>query len=69
MKPEDVFGVNAGKVWEVLSHSQKLLSAAEIARKSGLKSDEALPALGWLGREGKIEIVKEGSKVLYRLSG
>lgn len=69
MKAEEIFGVGAGKVWDVLSQGQKPLTVAEIARKTGMKSDDVLPALGWLGREGKIEILKEGSKVLYKLSG
>jgi hypothetical protein len=68
MKPEEIYGVNAGKVWQVLSQAQKALSLTEIAKKAALKTDEVLPALGWLGKEGKIEIVKEGSKVLYTLT-
>jgi hypothetical protein len=69
MKAEEIFGVSAGKVWQVLSQAQKPLTLTEITRKSSLKTDEVLPGLGWLGKEGKIEIVKEGSKVLYKLSG
>jgi hypothetical protein len=68
MKPDEVFGVNAGKVWQVLSEAQKPLTLTEITRKAGLKPDEVLPGLGWLGKEGKIEILKEGSKISYRLA-
>lgn len=67
MKPEELFGVNAGKVWNVLNSSQKPLSVTEIVRKTGLKRDEVFAALGWLGREGKIEIIKEKDKFLYKL--
>jgi DNA-binding transcriptional regulator GbsR (MarR family) len=67
MKPEELFGVNAGKVWSVLNSSQKPLSATEIMKKSGLKRDDVFAALGWLGREGKIEIIKEKGKLLYKL--
>ncbi len=67
MKPEEVFGVNAGKVWHVLKE-KGALTAREIAKETGLKVTEVYGALGWLGREGKIEIIKEKKKVLYRLT-
>jgi len=67
MKPEEVFGVNAGKVWNVLNETQKPLSATEIMKKTGLKRDEVFAALGRLGREGKIEIIKEKEKLFYKL--
>ena len=40
-------GLNAGKVWQLLSNTLK--------RKSGLKDKELGAALGWLSRENKIE--------------
>lgn len=69
MKAEEVFGVSAGKVWQVLTQAQKPLTLAEITQRAGLKTDEVLPGLGWLGKEGKIDIVKEGSRTTYRLVG
>ena len=41
-------GVNAGKVWQLLSNNEKW-SYGLLKRKSGLKD------LGWLSRESKIE--------------
>ena len=67
MKPEEVFGVNAGKVWHALK-SNGVLTAQAIVKKTKLKITDVYAALGWLGREGKIEIIKEKKKVLYKLT-
>ncbi|OYT31317.1 MAG: hypothetical protein B6U94_03545 [Thermofilum sp. ex4484_79] len=67
MKPEEVFGVNAGKVWKTLKENGKPLTARDISKASGLKITEVFGALGWLGREGKIEIIKERKKMLFKL--
>lgn len=66
MKPEEVFGVNAGKVWNALKMKGPLTST-KLAKETDLKLNEVFGALGWLGREGKIEIIKENGKTLYRL--
>ena len=47
-------GVNAGKVWQLLSNNEKW-SYGLLKRKSGLKDKELGAALGWLSRESKIE--------------
>jgi len=67
MKPEEVFGVDAGKVWTVLNRNKKALSIAEIVKLGKLKKDEVLAGLGWLGREGKIEILKEKGGMFFKL--
>lgn len=66
MKPEEVFGVNAGKVWNALK-AKGPLSVAAIAKETGLKQNDVFGALGWLGREGKIEIIEDKGKTLYKL--
>jgi len=68
MRPEDIFGVNAGKVWNVLKR-KGLMNAQAISKESKLKTNEVFGALGWLGREGKIQIVNEKKKTLYKLIG
>ena len=42
-------GVNAGKVWQLLSNNEKW-SYGLLKRKSGLKDKELGAALGWLSR-------------------
>jgi len=66
MKPEEVFGMNAGKVWNALK-SKGMLTALQISKEAGLKITDVFGALGWLGREGKLEIVEEKKKVMYKL--
>ena len=43
-------GLNAGKVWQLLSNNDKW-SYGSLKRKSGLKDKELGAALGWLARE------------------
>ena len=54
--------MNAGKVWKALKEAEKPLTVKEIAAKTGLKITDVFGALGWLGREGKIEIVVDAKK-------
>jgi sugar-specific transcriptional regulator TrmB len=66
MKPEVVFGLNAGKVWHTLK-SKGQLSAEAISKATKLKANDVFAALGWLGREGKIEIIIDGKGAVYKL--
>jgi hypothetical protein len=62
-----VFGVNAGKVWEILKKEGKPLSAHKIMKLSGLNKNEVFSGLGWLGKEGKIRVLAKGRVKLYKL--
>ena len=66
MKPEEMFGVNAGKVWEALKN-KGALTATSIAKETGLKVNDVFGALGWLGREGKIQIINDKKSILFKL--
>ncbi|MBD3155553.1 MAG: hypothetical protein GF368_02760 [Candidatus Aenigmarchaeota archaeon] len=68
MKPEKLFGSNAGKVWGILANKKKPLSAYKIMKLSDLKRDDVLSGLGWLGKEGKIEVLENGKSKLYKLT-
>lgn len=61
------FGANAGKVWNALK-SKGPLSLDEIMKDTQLKMEEVFGALGWLGREGKIQIIDEGKDLFYKLT-
>jgi hypothetical protein len=67
MRPEKAFGKNAGKVWGLLAKKGEPLSAYKLMKLSNLKRDDVLSALGWLGKEGKIEILEDGRSTLYKL--
>lgn len=66
MKPEEVFGANAGKVWHTLK-SKGPLSAVSISKETGLKINDVFGSLGWLGREGKIEVINSKKGIIYKL--
>lgn len=63
---EETFGENAGKVWYLLKEKGPLSSTA-IARKTDLKRTEVFGALGWLAREGKIEMEEAKRGTYYSL--
>jgi hypothetical protein len=66
MKSEEVFGMNAGKVWNILKN-KGMLTALQISKEAEIKVTDVFGALGWLGREGKIEIINEKKKIFYKL--
>lgn len=66
MKPEEMFGKNAGKVWNSLK-GKGPLSAAVISEQTKLKPNDVFGALGWLGREGKIQIINDKKMLLFKL--
>lgn len=51
-------GANAGILWNVLSTSGKI-TETKLKKESGLASAEFYTALGWLAREGKLNVVVE----------
>lgn len=52
---EEYFGAKAGIVWQCLKENGAL-TIAQLKRKLKLTDSELYSGLGWLGREGKIEI-------------
>ena len=62
----DMIGENAGKVWQVL-HQAGTLNLNQIRTKTELEDRFMYMALGWLAREDKIKVVKEGREILVSL--
>ena len=56
-------GANAGIVWNALNANGKL-TEAKLKKETGLASADFYTALGWLAREGKlnVEVEVKGSK-------
>ena len=52
-------GITAGRVWTVLEE-QGPLSMTKLVKVVGEPADTVMQALGWLAREDKICIEKEG---------
>ena len=51
-------GNNAGVIWNVLNANGKM-TETKLKKESGLGSAEFYTALGWLAREGKLNVVVE----------
>jgi hypothetical protein len=58
MQVEEYFGPKAGAAWKAL-RKEGPLTIAVLRRRTGLSANEAYAALGWLAREGKIQIIGE----------
>lgn len=51
----EIIGTNAGTVWVALNDAQAL-GVKQLKKITKLKDKEVYAALGWLAREGKIDI-------------
>ena len=51
-------GNNAGLVWNALNTNGKM-TETKLKKETGLASAEFFAALGWLAREGKLNVVTE----------
>jgi DNA-binding MarR family transcriptional regulator len=51
----EVIGVNAGTVWVALNEANGL-GIKQLRKETKLKDKEVYAALGWLAREGKVNI-------------
>jgi len=61
-------GETAGRVYHLLEEGEKTLSQIEkTLRKEGYNSNIVKMAIGWLAREDKISILKDGKKWLIKL--
>lgn len=62
-------GTNAGTVYQALDAAPgRTLGMKGLRKATKLKKDEILPALGWLGREGKICLASEGEEITVTLA-
>lgn len=60
---KEKIGTNAGKVWHALNQV-KQISVAELSRKLDLSFEDIAVSVGWLARENKIFIQKQGSQLI-----
>jgi len=61
-----LIGETAGKVWEFLNE-QGEANLNQIKKKVKAEPNLILQAVGWLAREGKIQIEKRGRFITYAL--
>lgn len=65
--PVQQIGEAAGAIWHAL-HEAGPLSYAKLVERAGVNRDTVMQAVGWLAREGKVEITetKRGRVVTLR---
>ena len=63
---ELIFGINAGIIWESLNLNGPM-SVSDLAEATTLLPEDIYGALGWLGRENKISVEREGTVRFYSL--
>ena len=56
MDSHEFFGRNAGIIWEVLREGPK--TSTQLEKATGLTKREVGIGLGWLAREGKLEVIE-----------
>ena len=63
-------GENAGIVWRLLASEHREWSYSEVKEATGLPDRELNAAIGWLAREGKLDIeeTKAGRRNIIYLS-
>lgn len=54
----DVIGTNAGLIWQALATADAL-GVKQLKKITKLKDKEVYAALGWLAREGKINVATD----------
>jgi hypothetical protein len=65
---QDRIGIAAGTIWHCLEKEGGTLSMAKLKEKTALDQDFLCLGLGWLAREGKVEIEKRGRTVRIMLA-
>lgn len=64
----DTIGQSAGQIWEYLSGSKNCEATLTKMKKDlDLKGNFAELGLGWLAREGKVDISKSGATTKVKL--
>jgi DNA-binding transcriptional ArsR family regulator len=63
---ELIFGINAGIIWESLNLNGPM-SVSDLAAATSLLPEDIYGALGWLGRENKISVERDGTVRVYSL--
>lgn len=61
-------GTWAGEVYKALESAEgKALGMKLLKKATKLKKDELMAAIGWLGREGKLDLSTDNEEVVVKL--
>lgn len=64
----DNIGMWAGMIWNALD-IEGTLSVKKIKKVTKLKDKEIFAAIGWLAREGKINLAEDDTEIMVSLVG
>ncbi len=62
----ETIGLSAGQIWEYLNNNGES-TLTKMKKDMDLKGNFAELGLGWLAREGKVEISKKGTSTKIKL--
>jgi len=62
-----LIGEVAGQIWDYLDANGET-SITTIAKKLNIKKEQAAYAIGWLAREGKLNLIESGATLKVGLS-
>lgn len=65
----DRIGRAAGEIWQAVEKEGGTASLAKVREKTGLDTETALMALGWLAREDKVSMERRGRSLRISLVG
>lgn len=60
------FGTNAGKIWTVLDEAGRQ-NVKDLKKATKLTDKDLFAALGWLAREGKINVEENAKEIFVTL--
>lgn len=60
-------GIDAGKVWTRLDKKQSYMNVRDLRKDIKLTERDTFAAIGWLAKEGKIALTKEGRDYYVKL--
>lgn len=61
-------GITAGEIWQYLNKNEEA-SIGKLKQELGLTDRMILLGLGWLAREGKLDIIKRQRATYFMLNG
>lgn len=67
MTAQDI-GQAAGSLWARLSDMPDGATLSALKKTPGIRSEEAVAAVGWLAREGKLRFEADGRKTIITLA-
>lgn len=64
----ETIGIAAGEIWKFLDKQEQPVTLSTLRKKISLSSTLLIMGLGWLAREGKINIKMPENSYSYRIS-